>query len=74
MKPTRLLPLAAAAMLPLSAMAHTGGDGGQHHALLGELAHTFEHLLSSFDLLDIILLVAVAGAGIFGAIKLIRRN
>lgn len=76
MKFNRLIALVAsvASLKPLSAVAHTGGDGGQHHALLGELAHTFEHLLTRFDVLDVIVLVAVVGAAIFGFVKLTKRN
>ncbi|MBY4595686.1 hypothetical protein [Ottowia caeni] len=76
MKSNRLMALAATAalLLPLSAVAHTGGDGGQHHALLGELAHAFEHLFTDLGLLDVILLVALVGAGVLGVVKLTRRN
>lgn len=71
---TALVATTTASLLPFTAVAHTGGDGGQHHALLGELAHAFEHLFTGLDLLDVIWLVALVGAGVLGAVKLIRRN
>lgn len=41
--------IAATAVLPLTALAHTGSDGGGHHHFLDSFAHAFSHPFTGAD-------------------------
>ena len=73
MKPQNLF-TSAAALLPLSVVAHTGVDGGQHHALLGELAHAFDHLFTGIELSDAVLIGAGLCVAVVAAVVLSRKS
>ena len=53
---------AAAAALPLSALAHVGSDGGGHHNFLDSLAHAFAHPFTGADHLAAMLAVGAWSA------------
>ncbi|MDH1291140.1 HupE/UreJ family protein [Comamonas terrigena] len=64
MKTTHLLTTltAAAAALPLSALAHVGADGGGHHNFLDSLSHAFAHPFTGADHLAAMLAVGAWSA------------
>lgn len=53
---------AAAAALPLSALAHVGADGGGHHHFLASLTHAFAHPFTGADHLAAMLAVGAWSA------------
>lgn len=53
---------AAAAALPLSALAHVGADGGGHHNFLDSLTHAFAHPFTGADHLAAMLAVGAWSA------------
>ena len=53
---------AAAAALPLSALAHVGADGGGHHHFLDSLTHAFAHPFTGADHLAAMLAVGTWSA------------
>ena len=53
---------AAAAALPLSALAHVGADGGGHHHFLDSLSHAFSHHFTGADHLAAMLAVGAWSA------------
>ena len=53
---------AAAAALPLSALAHVGADGGGHHHFLDSLTHAFAHPFTGADHLAAMLAVGAWSA------------
>lgn len=53
---------AAAAALPLSALAHVGADGGGHHHFLDSLSHAFAHPFTGADHLAAMLAVGAWSA------------
>ncbi|WP_312589258.1 HupE/UreJ family protein [Comamonas terrigena] len=53
---------AAAAALPLSALAHVGADGGGHHNFLDSLSHAFAHPFTGADHLAAMLAVGAWSA------------
>ena len=53
---------AAAAALPLSALAHEGADGGGHHNFLDSLGHAFAHPFTGADHLAAMLAVGAWSA------------
>lgn len=53
---------AAAATLPLSALAHVGADGGGHHHFLDSLTHAFAHPFTGADHLAAMLAVGAWSA------------
>lgn len=53
---------AAAAALPLSALAHVGADGGGHHHFLDSLTHAFTHPFTGADHLAAMLAVGAWSA------------
>ena len=53
---------AAAAALPLSALAHVGADGGGHHHFLDSLSHAFAHPFTGPDHLAAMLAVGAWSA------------
>lgn len=58
--------VAAAAALPLSALAHVGSDGGGHHNFLDSLSHAFAHPFGGADHLAAMLAVGAWSALAFG--------
>ena len=61
-KNTLLSTAAAAAALPLSALAHVGADGGGHHHFLDSLSHAFAHPFTGADHLAAMLAVGAWSA------------
>ena len=59
---TVLLTAAAAASVPLSAMAHVGADGGGHHSLLDSFSHAIAHPFTGADHLAAMLAVGAWSA------------
>ena len=53
---------AAAAALPLTALAHVGSDGGGHHNFLDSLTHAFAHPFGGADHLAAMLAVGAWSA------------
>ncbi len=68
MKTTHLIAtsVAAAAALPLTALAHAGTDGGGHHNFLDSLMHAITHPLGGADHLAAMLAVGAWSALAFG--------
>ncbi len=68
MKTTHLIAtsFAAAAALPLTALAHAGTDGGGHHNFLDSLMHAITHPFGGADHLAAMLAVGAWSALAFG--------
>ena len=62
MKFKQVITTAAAAALPLSALAHVGADGGGHHHFLDSLSHAFAHPFTGADHLAAMLAVGAWSA------------
>ena len=62
MKFKQIITTAAAAALPLSALAHVGADGGGHHHFLDSLSHAFAHPFTGADHLAAMLAVGAWSA------------